>query len=102
MMDSQVILEEVQECSAPVCEVEKWRLSPQFDTGEREEIPIAVARLPKAKAARAVPTFKSEPIYAYVRASLAATRRSDERIWLTVAVCGVAVLLISLAKAFAV
>jgi hypothetical protein len=100
MIDSQVILEDVQECGAPAREVEKWQLSPQFDTGEQEEIPVA--HVPRTKAPRAVPALKPQPIYSYVQASLAATRKSDGRIWLAVAICGAAVLLISLAKAFAV
>jgi hypothetical protein len=97
MTEFQITTEDVQERTAPVAE--KWQLSPEFETGEAEE--IVVTQIPQKRPCQATSPFAAQPVYAYAQTSLAATRKSDERIWLAVWICGAAALLISLVKALA-
>jgi hypothetical protein len=97
MTELQISTDDVQECASPV--EDKWQLSPEFETGEAEQ--IVVTQIPQKPPRQAASTFRAQPVYAYAQTSLAAVHKADDRIWLAVWICGAAVLLISLVRAIA-
>jgi hypothetical protein len=101
MIESQVTTEDVQECASSIPEIETWRLSPEFETGEAQQIPVTQITRKKPRRPTITAAFQPEPIYAYAQAALAKTRQADQRIWLAVWICGAAVLLLSFLKALA-